>query len=68
MCRDKDNYHSVSVRNKPFSRLENLTKKIVPGMELSRAKVVEKLINDKFSSLNPTTETINEYRQQKQKI
>jgi len=68
MCRDKDNYHSVSVRNKPFSKLENLTKKIVPGMELSRAKVVEKLINDKFSSLNPTTETINEYRQQKQKI
>ena len=68
MCRDKDNYHSVSVRNKPFSKLENLTKKIVPGMELSRAKVVEKLINDSFNSLNPKNETINETRQQKQKI
>jgi len=67
MCRDKNNYHSVSVRNKPFSKLENLTKKIVPGTELSRAKVVEKLINDSFSSLNPTTQATNEIKQ-RQKI
>ena len=67
MCRDKDNYHSVSVRNRAFSKLGDLTRKVLPGTELSRAKVVEKLINDSHSSLN-TTEVTNENRQQQQKI
>ena len=67
MCRDKDNYHSISVRNRVFSKLGDLTKKVMPGTELSRAKVVEKLINDSHSSLN-TIEVTNENRQQRQKI
>ena len=67
MCRDKDNYHSISVRNRVFSKLGDLTKKVLPGTELSRAKVVEKLINDSHSSLN-TIEVTNENRQQRQKI
>ena len=67
MCRDKDNYHSISVRNRVFSKLGELTKKVIPGTEISRAKVVEKLVNDSHSSLN-TTEVTNENRQQQQKI
>ena len=31
MCRDKDNYHSISVRNRVFSKLGDLTKKVVPA-------------------------------------
>ncbi len=67
MCRDRDNYHSISVRNRVFSKLGDLTKKVLPGTELSRAKVVEKLINDSHSSLN-TIEVTNENRQHRQKI
>ena len=67
MCRDKDNYHSISVRNRVFSKLGDLTKKVMPGTELSRAKVVEKLVNDSHSSLT-TIEVTNENRQQRQKI
>jgi hypothetical protein len=68
MCRDKDNYHSVSVRNYAFSKLGVLTNKVIPGTSLSRAKVVEKLINDSFNSLNLKQQTINETKQQQQKI
>ena len=67
MCRDKDNYHSISVRNRVFSKLGELTKKVIPGTEISRAKVVEKLVNDSHSSLN-TIEVTNENRQHRQKI
>jgi|TARA_Y100000031_G_scaffold41696_1_gene48028 hypothetical protein len=67
MCRDKDNYHSISVRNRVFSKLGELTKKVIPGTEISRAKVVEKLVNDSHSSLN-TIEVTNENRHQRQKI
>jgi hypothetical protein len=67
MCRDKDNYHSISVRNRVFSKLGDLTKKVMPGTELSRAKVVEKLVNDSHSSLN-TIEATNENQRHRQKI
>ncbi len=67
MCRDKDNYHSISVRNRVFSKLGDLTKKVLPGTELSRAKVVEKLVNDSHSSLN-TIEVTNENQELRQKI
>ena len=66
MCRDKDNYHSVSVRNYAFSKLGVLTDIVVPGVSLSKAKVVEKLINDSFSSLN-NPEVTNE-KEQRQEI
>ena len=68
MCRDKDNYHSISVRNRVFSKLGDLTKKVIPGTEISRAKVVEKLVNDSHNSLNVKSEsTINDHIQ-RQKI
>ena len=67
MCRDKYNYHSISVRNRVFSKLGDLTKKVMPGTELSRAKVVEKLVNDSHSSLN-TIEATNENQKHRQKI
>ena len=67
MCRDKDNYHSISVRNRVFSKLGDLTKKVIPGTEISRAKVVEKLVNDSHNSLNAKSETTND-NIQRQKI
>ncbi len=68
MCTNKDYYRSISLRKNVYSRLGELTEKVVPGTQLSRAKTVEKLINDSFSSLNPTTEATNENQRQKQKI
>ena len=67
MCRDRDHYRSISLRKFIYSKLGTLTDKVTPGVQLSRAKVVEKLINDKVSSLNEN-EAINEIRQQRQKI
>jgi hypothetical protein len=67
MCRDRDHYRSISLRKFIYSKLGTLTDKVTPGVQLSRAKVVEKLINDKVSSLN-ANEAINEIRQQRQKI
>ena len=68
MCTNKDYYRSISLRKKVYSSLGGLRDKVTPGVELSRAKVVEKLINDKVSSLNPTTEATNDNQRQKQKI
>jgi len=68
VCTNKDYYRSISLRKNVYSRLGELTEKVVPGTQLSRAKTVEKLINDSFSSLNPTTEATNENQRQKQKI
>ena len=44
---DKWNYKSVSLKNSTYSVLNDLTKTLVPGIELSKAKAVEKLILDK---------------------
>ena len=68
MCTNKDHYRSVSLRTKVYSKLGELTEKVMPGTQLSRAKVVEKLINDKFSSLNANNQevtNVNTHRQQK---
>jgi len=68
MCTNKDHYRSVSLRTKVYSKLGELTEKVMPGTQLSRAKVVEKLINDKFSSLNANNQEVtnaNTQRQQK---
>ena len=68
MCTDKNHYRSISLRKKVYGRLGELTEKVMPGAQISRAKVVEKLINDKISSLNANTnETTNE-KQRQQKI
>ena len=46
---DKQNYKSLSLRNYVINKLDNLGKTIFPGYELSRAKTVEILINDRIS-------------------
>jgi len=43
---DKWKYKSVSLKNSTYSILNDLTKTLVPGIELSNAKAVEKLILD----------------------
>ena len=47
---DKRKYRSVSLKNSTYSALNDLTKTLVPGVELSNAKAVEKLILDKSNS------------------
>ena len=66
MCRDKNHYRSISLRTKVYSKLGTLSERVLPGTQLSRAKTVEKLINDSFSNLNATTKEITNDNQQKQ--
>ena len=68
MCTDKNRYRSISLRTKVYSKLGTLSERVLPGTQLSRAKTVEKLINDSFSSLNATSKeiTINETTTQRQ--
>ena len=68
MCTNKDYYRSISLRKKVYGRLGELTEKVMPGAQISRAKVVEKLINDKFSSLNANTNETTNGKQRQQKI
>jgi len=68
MCTNKDYYRSISLRKKVYGRLGELTEKVVPGAQISRAKVVEKLINDKISSLNANTNETTNGKQRQQKI
>ena len=44
---DKWKYKSVSLKNSTYSMLNDLTKTLVPGIELSNAKAVEVLMVDK---------------------
>jgi hypothetical protein len=56
---DKQNYKSLSLRNYVINKLDNLGKTIFPGYELSRAKTVEILINDRISKEVEEGNTIN---------
>ena len=47
---DKYNYKSVSLRNSTYSKINDLTSTLVPGLHLSNAKVVEKLVEDSHSN------------------
>jgi hypothetical protein len=44
---DKWKYKSVSLKNSTYSMLNDLSETLVPGLKLSQAKTVEKLITDK---------------------
>ena len=44
---DPYKYRSISLRNKTYSKLEDLTNIVVPGSTLSNAKTVEILIDEK---------------------
>jgi len=46
----KYNYRSISLRNKTYSKLENLSNIVVKGEKLSMPKTVEKLINDRVDN------------------
>jgi len=46
---DKFNYRSISLRNHTYSKLEALSSTLIPGVKLSRAKTVDKLVTDKFN-------------------
>ena len=47
---DKWKYKSVSLRNSTYSKIADLTSTLVPGLHLSNAKVVEKLVEDSHSN------------------
>jgi len=47
---DKWKYRSVSLRNSVYSKINDLTSTLVPGLNLSNAKVVEKLVEDSHSN------------------
>ena len=50
---------SVSLKTSTYSMLNGLTKTLVPGVELSNAKAVEKLILDKSNSSRDNKENYN---------
>ena len=56
---DKQNYKSLSLRNYVINKLDNLGKTIFPGYELSRAKTVEILINDRSRTRTEAGHSIN---------
>ena len=63
---DPYKYRSISLRNKTYSKPENLSNSIVKGTKLSNARTVEKLINDRFSNSESKPNGIaNEENQQK---
>ena len=49
---DKWNYNSVSLKKSTFSKVNNLTSKLLPGIQLSNAMVVEKLVIDADSKFS----------------
>ena len=51
---DRYKYKSISLKNSTYQRLTNLTKELIPGVNLSGAKAVEVII-DKVSSFEGTT-------------
>ena len=47
---DPYKYRSISLRNKTYSKLENLSNIVVKGEKLSMPKTVEKLISDRVDN------------------
>ena len=52
---DKWKYKSVSLRNSTYYKIADLTSTLVPGLNLSNAKVVEKLVEDSHSNFTRDT-------------
>jgi len=56
----KYNFHSISLKNKTYSELNEIAAEIAPGEHLSQSKTVESLVFF-YRSLHPKTkETIND--------
>ena len=49
---EKFKYNSVSLKRSTFSKLNNLTSKLLPGIQLSNAMAVEKLVCDADSKFS----------------
>ena len=49
---EKWKYNSVSLKHSTFSKLNNLTSKLLPGIQLSNAMAVEKLVIDADSKFS----------------
>ena len=56
---DRYKYKSISLKNSTYQRLTNLTKELIPGVNLSGAKAVEVMI-DKVSSFEGKTGTADD--------
>ena len=65
----KFNYRGISLKNKTYSDLEQLSTQIEPGEKLSQAKTVDVMVK-KFKSLliNEKMEVANENINQKKEI
>ena len=66
---DKWKYKSVSLKNSTYSMLNDLTKTLVPGMELSNAKAVETLIRREVADCNSSRDTnLEEHNEDNKKV
>ena len=63
---DPYKYRSISLRNKTYSKLEDLSNIVVKGIKLSNAKTVEKLINDRADNSESKLEGIINAKDQNQ--
>ena len=54
---EKWKYNSVSLKHSTYSKLNDLTSYIVPGVELSNAKVLDKLVEDSHSNFRRDKKT-----------
>jgi len=63
----KFNYRGISLKNKTYSDLEQLSTKIEPGEKLSQARTVDVMVK-KFKSLLTNEEVSNEKENHKKEI
>jgi hypothetical protein len=63
----KFNYRGISLKNKTYSDLEELSTIIQPGEKLSQAKTVETMVKN-FKSLLTNNEVANENKNQKKEL
>ena len=63
----KFNYRGISLKNKTYSDLEELSTIIQPGEKLSQAKTVETMVKN-FKSLLNNEEVTNENENHKKEI
>tara|TARA_R110001606_G_C15118926_1_gene621825 strand:- start:166 stop:378 length:213 start_codon:yes stop_codon:yes gene_type:complete len=63
----KFNYRGISLKNKTYSDLEQLSTIIEPGEKLSQAKTVETMVKN-FKSLLTNEEVTNENENHKKEI
>tara|TARA_R110002051_G_scaffold155287_1_gene227355 strand:+ start:957 stop:1169 length:213 start_codon:yes stop_codon:yes gene_type:complete len=64
----KFNYRGISLKNKTYSDLEELSTKIEPGEKLSQAKTVETMVKNFKSLLINNEEVINDKNTQEKQI